>query len=129
MRKSQSNRAKTNSSSTSTYEGGAYGKMEGKAKTGYEKHHMPADAVSPISRYIGGAIQVTPADHKITASYGASKPAKAYRAKQKELIDQGDFRGAFEMDVRDIKSKFGNKYDGAIKQARDYYIREGMIKN
>ncbi|MBL6445373.1 hypothetical protein JMN32_03585 [Fulvivirga sp. 29W222] len=113
--------------SSSKYKGGAYGKMEGKSTTGYEKHHMPADAISPLSRYKGGAIQIDPADHKLTASFGSSKAAKAFRAKQKQLIESGDFKSAFEMDVKDIRSKFGSKYDEAIKQAREYYKKEGLF--
>lgn len=110
------------------FRGGAYGELEGEAITSYQKHHVPADAISPLSRYKGGAIQVTPEDHKLTGSWGSSSSAKTYRAKQKELIDAGDFKGAFEMDVNDIRSKFGSKYDKAIEEARQYYIKEGMIK-
>ena len=98
------------------------------SKSLYQKHHMPANAVSPLSRDKGGAIQISPADHKLTGSYGPSKAAKAYRAKQKAHIDAGDFKSAFEMDVRDIRLNFGNKYDGATQQARQYYINEGMFK-
>lgn len=89
---------------------------------------MPADAVSPLSTYKGGAVQINPLDHKLTGSYGSSKAAKQYRAAQQKLIDSGDFKGAFEMDVKDLRSKFGNKYDGAIEDTRQYYIKEGLIK-
>ena len=108
--------------------GGAYGKIEGKDATGFEKHHIPADAISPLSKYKGGAIQIEPNDHKFTASYGSSRAAKYYRSKQKELIENGDFMAAFEMDVRDLISKFGSKYNDAIQKAREYYIKEGIFK-
>jgi filamentous hemagglutinin len=36
-----------------------------------------------------------------------------------ELIRQGNIDDAFLMDVDDIRSKFGNKYDDAILQAMD----------
>ncbi len=42
-----------------------------------------------------------------------------HRSQQKALIDQGKFDDAFLMDVDDIQSKFGNKYDEAILQAID----------
>jgi hypothetical protein len=110
------------------FEGGAYGKMPGKEITGFEKHHTPANAVSPLSKYKGGAVQIEPADHKFTASYGSTKAAKAYRLKQRVLIEKGDFKAAFEMDVRDLQSKFGDKYDEALKKAKNYYIKEGLFK-
>ena len=108
-------------------QGGAYGKMPGMAKTGYQKHHMPADAISPISRYKGGAIQISPEDHEKTASFGSTKAAKKYRQEQERLINSGDFNAAFEMDVQDVRSKFGDKYNTAIEQARQYYKKEGLI--
>lgn len=57
-------------------------------------------------------------DHTKTASYGRGKEAKAYRAKQKELISAGKIQEAFDMDVADIKSKFPDKYDKKIEQAK-----------
>jgi RHS repeat-associated protein len=108
--------------------GGQYGKLEPLSKTGLEKHHMPADAVSPLSTYKGGAIQITMEDHMLTGSYGGSKEAKAYRAQQEALINAGDFKAAFDMDVRNIQGLFGTKYDAAISQARNYYISAGLFK-
>ena len=113
-------------SGKSPYSGGKYGGMKGKKITGFEKYHMPADAVSPHSKYKGGAIQMDPADHALTASYRSSNAAKIYRAKQKKLIEAGDFKGAFEMDVRDIQRKFDNKYDKAISDLRKYYEDNGF---
>jgi hypothetical protein len=60
-----------------------------------------------------------PADHMKTASWGSSRSAKAYRAKQADLIEQGKYDEAFLMDVDDIQSKFGDKYDDAILEAMD----------
>jgi len=54
-------------------------------------------------------------DHRQTASWGSSKDAKVYRAEQKKLIDDGKFDEAQQMDVNDVKSKFGKKYDSAIE--------------
>jgi filamentous hemagglutinin len=47
---------------------------------------------------------------------GKVKAAQAYRAKQDELINSGKLREAIQMDIDDIRSKFGNKYDAHIKQ-------------
>ena len=59
-------------------------------------------------------------DHRKTASCGNSIEAREYRAKQKELIDKGDFRGAIQMDIDDIRGKFGDKYDAQIKEMLEY---------
>ncbi|MCM1277315.1 MAG: hypothetical protein NC299_18480 [Lachnospiraceae bacterium] len=96
----------------------------------HEIHHMPADSISILERGDGPAIKMEKADHRKTASYGSSHEAIEYREKQKELIDNGDFRGAVQMDIDDIKSKFGNKYDKAISQMLDYVDKleqEGKI--
>ncbi|WP_269815554.1 hypothetical protein [Parvularcula mediterranea] len=36
------------------------------------------------------------------------------------MIEAGDFKGAQQMDIDDIQSKFGDKYDDAIQEMRDY---------
>lgn len=81
---------------------------------------MPADSVSPYSKNAGPGIRMDTPDHMKTASWGRSKSAQEYRAIQKELIDKGLFREAQQMDIDNVKSLFGNKYDGAIKQMLEY---------
>lgn len=85
-----------------------------------EVHHMPADSASDLPRDDGPAITMDKEDHRETASCGNSKEAQEYRAKQKELIEQGKFREALQMDIDDIHEKFGDKYDDAIKDMLDY---------
>lgn len=85
-----------------------------------EVHHMPADSASNLERNDGPAIAMDKEDHRQTASCGNSKEAREYRAKQKELIDQGKFKEALQMDIDDIHEKFGDKYDDAIKEMMDY---------
>jgi filamentous hemagglutinin len=55
-------------------------------------------------------------DHRQTASWGRSANAIIYRAIQKRLIKQGRFMDAVQMDIEDIRSKFGGKYDDAIEE-------------
>lgn len=98
--------------------GGAYKDVKGVA--GNEAHHMPADSVSPLSKGEGPAISMEKADHAETASYGNSAEAKGYRAEQSRLIQQGKFGDAQRMDIKDVQSKFGSKYDSAIQQMLDY---------
>jgi hypothetical protein len=114
--------------------GGSYGEVRNeiqkRGEVGYEVHHMPANDVNGLSLYDGPAIKMEAADHRQTASCGNSIEARKYRAKQKELIDSGRFKEAFRMDVKDIRSKFGSKYDTAINQALQYVNkleREGRV--
>jgi hypothetical protein len=59
-------------------------------------------------------------EHHQTASWGRSKAAQAYRTKQQELIGQGRFREAQQMDIDDVRSKFGPIYDEHIRQMEEY---------
>lgn len=69
---------------------------------------------------VGPAIKMDPVDHKGTASYGSSDAAKRYRKKQEELLRQGKLQEAVDMDIQDIRSKFGNKYDNHISEMQKY---------
>jgi len=92
-------------------------------------HHIPAGSASDLSYDDGPAIRMEKGDHRQTASCGGSKEAIAYRAKQAELIKQGKFRDAIKMDIKDIRSQFGNKYDDAIGELWKYVNKlEGMGK-
>ncbi len=81
---------------------------------------MPADSVSPLSKNKGPSVSMKKEDHRQTASWGNSREARAYRQQQKELIDSGDFKGAQQLDINDVRSKFGSKYNSGIKQMQDY---------
>ncbi|WP_423681471.1 RHS repeat domain-containing protein [Undibacterium sp. WLHG33] len=98
--------------------GGAHGEVKG--IPGNESHHMPADSVSPLSKNKGPAISMEKADHRETASWGSSREARAYRAEQADRIKNGDFRGAQQMDIHDIQTKFGAKYNEAMQQMKEY---------
>jgi RHS repeat-associated protein len=99
--------------------GGKYGDIRGQI-SGNEVHHMPADSASPISRHKGPGISMSKEDHSQTASYKNIPGARDYRGKQSDLISQGKFKEAQQMDINDVRSKFGNKYDGAIAQMEEY---------
>lgn len=88
--------------------------------TNTEVHHMPADSASCLERPEGPAIVMDKYDHRQTASCGNSKEAQEYRAKQRELIDQGNFREAVQMDIDDIHDKFDDKYDDGIAEMEAY---------
>jgi len=99
-------------------------------REGTERHHMPADCVNGLERDDGPAIIMDKDDHRQTASCGGSKEAKEYQIEQAKLVGEGKLREAFQMDVDDIRSKFGEKYDDAIAQADKYISKletEGKI--
>ena len=102
-------------------EGGSYKEVfvEGEGDK-YEIHHMPADCASPLDRDDGPAIRMEKADHRKTASCGSNQEARAYQSAQRELIAQGKFREALQMDIDDIREKFGNKYEKAISEMLAY---------
>ncbi|SFE57439.1 Pretoxin HINT domain-containing protein [Actinopolyspora alba] len=95
--------------------GGWHGALK-KAGPGKEINHIPANTTSPLAHHSGPAIRMDIADHRALYSTGGSLPAQAWRTRQKELVDAGDFRGAMQMDVDDIRSRFGSKYDEAIRE-------------
>lgn len=101
--------------------GGSYKdvRVEGEGDK-YEVHHMPADSASHLERGDGPAIKMEKEDHRQTASCGMSREAKEYREQQQELIKQGKFREALQMDIDDIHEKFGDKYDDAIAEMLEY---------
>ena len=115
--------------------GGTYGDLIANDQWGghleehppHEVHHMPADSVNGLERNDGPAIVMEKADHRQTASCGNSLEAREYRAKQKELIEQGKFDEAMQMDIDDIREKFGDKYDNAIAQMQEAAKEKGLI--
>lgn len=96
-----------------------------------EVHHMPAaEAMCNTTKLEYGdcpAIAMDYADHRQTASCGSSLEAREYRAKQANLIKEGKFDEALQMDIDDIKEKFGNKYDEAIAEMKEYI--KGLKEN
>ncbi|MDD7416267.1 MAG: hypothetical protein SPI86_03715 [Treponemataceae bacterium] len=102
--------------------GGSYGYLR-KFVAGdknYEIHHMPAASCSSLSRWRGPCIIMTKENHKQTSSYGNSKSAKRYRLMQAKLISEGKFLESEYMDIKNIRRKFGRKYDSAINKKLDY---------
>jgi filamentous hemagglutinin len=92
-------------------------------KGGNDAHHMPSSQSSPLPHGGGPTIGMDRGDHRRTASYGRGggpDGPDAYRQRQKDLIDQGKFREAQQMDIDDVRNKFGNKYDDAINDMLAY---------
>ena len=103
--------------------GGSHKEMSRPKRDKLDSHHMPASAAikaSNLTRDEGGAIKMPPRDHRRTGSWGRSKAAQAYRAKQTLLIQQEKFHEAKQMDINDLKAKFGDRYAPHIKQWQAY---------
>ncbi len=93
------------------YKGGKHNDTKQPANDGLDSHHCSAKNCyknSDITPDDGSAIQMKPEDHKETASYGRSKDAQSYRDKQEKLLNEGKLQEAVDMDIQDIRSKFGN---------------------
>lgn len=113
-------------------EGGKYSDVKKLSDGATEQvHHMPADSINGMKHSDGPSILMEAADHKMTASFDNKAGSTAYRLQQKQLIEAGRFREAFNMDVANIRYLFGNKYDGAIQKTTEYIeilIQKGIIK-
>ncbi|MFJ8842731.1 Hint domain-containing protein [Streptomyces cyaneofuscatus] len=99
--------------------GGWYGGLT-PSGVGKEVNHIPAKSPliksTGISEHSGPAIRMDYADHRAVYSTGFGLPSQAWHMRQKELMDAGDLRGAIQMDVDDIRARFGSKYDVAITE-------------
>lgn len=92
----------------------------------YHSHHMPSKGISPLREGEGPAIAILPKDHKATLSFGNGPDAIAHRLAQAELIAKGDFRGAQQLDIDEILTKFPGRYDGAIEQMLKHMRDKGL---
>lgn len=112
------------------YRGGRYGDVfEGGRGDRIEVNHIPPFEVNGLSFRDGPTISMDKADHRILSSTGSSNEAKEYRARQRDLIEAGDFKGAVKMDIDDIHEKCGDKYDGALHEMLDYMEERGYISD
>ena len=106
-------------------QGGSYNEVKSNSNGNYtEVHETPSYESTgtnlPREQSNGPSIKMTKEDHHNTASWGRSREAADYRNAQKALIEQGKYKEAIQMDINDIRNKFGNKYDEGIKQMIEY---------
>jgi hypothetical protein len=92
----------------------------------YEAHHIYAFSayrdVLDIDKASGPSIRMDKADHYETASWDHNDGAREYRDEQKDLLKQGDFREAWMNDMKDIQSKFEDKYDTHLAYAERHLL-------
>lgn len=85
---------------------------------GGEVHHMPANSINGLPYGKDPSIWMEKEDYYPTASHGRQgKAGDAFRKLQAQYIAQNRFDKAMEMDIKDIKSKFGTKYDRGMIEA------------
>jgi len=117
--------------------GGRYGDLVKNKLEGYQAHHIPPKSVSSENPNDLPAIYITNEDHAATDSYKGrmrktpedtifniddKKDTDSYKDRLTAQINDGNYAEAFRNEVYEIKDKFGDKYDGAIKQAIDSQI-------
>ncbi|MDC0765485.1 RHS repeat-associated core domain-containing protein [Streptomyces sp. HD] len=104
------------------FRGGQYKDLKdpntGRNIPGTEINHVPPASVAQhrLGYGTGPALQMDYEDHRDVYSTGSSRAARAWRTWQDELIAGGRVDEAVQMDIDDIRNRFGNKYDGAIKE-------------
>lgn len=84
-----------------------------------DRHHMPSRysyGGLPYNADCGPSIRMEPVDHQSTASHPNQSGSQEYRNTQQQLLSEGRVRDAMQMDIDDIRGKFGAKYDTAINQ-------------
>lgn len=106
--------------------GGAFRDIHG--MPGYHAHHNLGRAISPLSVGDGPSIAMLAKDHQTLVSSRAGKAAEAFRKEQADLLSKGDIEGAIQLDINDIKKRFGNRYDDSIAQMLKYSRDKGYIK-
>ena len=106
--------------------GGAFRDVQG---NGGEGHHIISRSVLEefgLDERDAPAISMSPEDHRQTGSWGRSREAQKYRAEEADLLRQGKYRAAFEKGVKNIRSKFGNRYDAEIRKARKHFKKNKL---
>ncbi|MFD0270376.1 hypothetical protein ACFVGY_28020 [Streptomyces sp. NPDC127106] len=128
------------------FHGGRYDELKnpktGLNYAGTEINHIPPHSVtkqvSTVSYGRGPAIQMDRQDHRgrknpdgnwsshpRALSTGSWTESKEHRARQLELMEAERFKQAVRLDVNDIRSKFGAKYDGALNEMKPALRAEG----
>ncbi|WP_200450347.1 hypothetical protein [Corynebacterium macginleyi] len=124
------------------YRGGNYHQLMTRAWTNplqafrVQRHHIISSSV--IKKEEGSlpkgmkpnnapAIQMDPADHRNTLSWGNSAAAKKYQEEQAQLVREGRIDEAFQREYEDIKSTFNGKYDQALDEMIDDALARGFL--
>jgi hypothetical protein len=119
------------------YNGGSYDDLkgpDGKNIPGTQINHIPpTQAMNQIPNWkarFGAAIQMDYIDHRAVHSTGRAGNSVLHRADQIALVRNGQVRDAIALDIQDIRRRFGDKYDDALKEMIDKgYPEYGDLKD
>ena len=101
----------------------------------HEAHHLIPKKLLIITGILkvseGPSIRMEKKDHQLTRSYKRRDMLKNdFFRKQPEYLKDLNIRSAVEMEIAEIKAKFGSKYDDAIREVRKYITKlEKQLKN
>ena len=109
----------------SKFLGGAKGDLYSK-KGILEGNHAPTMNSMELSGFKikyneGSAFQMLYEEHRAFVSTGSGKAAVAFRNQEAGLLSQGKFMEAFDLNAQRVRAAYGNKYNDALNQAREYY--------
>ena len=109
----------------SKFLGGAKGDLYSK-KGILEGNHAPTMKSMELSGFKinyneGSAFQMLYEEHRAFISTGSSKAAVAFRNQESALLNQGKFMEAFDLNAQRVRAAYGDKYNDALNQSRDYY--------
>ncbi|MBX2923990.1 MAG: hypothetical protein KF746_17455 [Chitinophagaceae bacterium] len=109
----------------SKFLGGAKGDLYSKRGI-LEGNHAPSMGSMDIAGFKvsyneGSAFQMLYEEHRAFISTGSSKVATAFRNQEAGLLNQGKFMEAFDLNAQRVRAAYGNKYNDALNQAREYY--------
>lgn len=109
----------------------------------YESHHVwPYGSYKDVSQFKlscgqGPAIRMEKEDHRLTKSHGNNPGFEKFQKQQRELLEKGNYREAWNNCIQDIRNackkneKPENTYDQHIQQAEKHLLKlheQGKIK-
>lgn len=109
---------------------------------GFERHHIPSNAVQDSNKSHLPALLISAEDHKLTDSYRGKQQSTheallpdtpdfpAYKEVVATEISKGNYVDIVKAEVYNIIDKCGHRYDGGIKQYLDAlstYIKNNGI--
>jgi RHS repeat-associated protein len=109
----------------SKFIGGAKGDLYSKQKI-LEGNHLPTMKGMELAGFqieykAGSAFQMLYEEHRAFISTGSGKIADAFRKAEANLLSEGKFLEAFDLNVDRVRAAYGNKYNEAMSEAREYY--------
>lgn len=106
-------------------QGGSYEDVKGQGRHGHHVYPFASyDGLLELTKGEGPAISMEVADHRklSTTAGGEGSPQYAAREERRSLLEQGNFREAWMLDVKDIQTKFEDKYNVHLAYAERHLL-------